>query len=79
MFIDNNFFLFPDLGDLLGRDHDVTAFSSATKKIEDKLASHFSTRVVLRHHKNGSGQISLDYYSLDELNKLLDQMDVSID
>lgn len=51
----------------------------AFKKIEDKLASHFSTRVVLRHHKNGSGQISLDYYSLDELNKLLDQMDVSID
>ena len=51
----------------------------AFKKIEDKLASHFSTRVVLRHHKNGSGQISLDYYSLEELNKLLDQMDVSID
>ena len=51
----------------------------AFKKIEDKLASHFSTRVVLRHHKNGSGQISLDYYSLEELNKLLEQMDVSID
>ncbi len=49
------------------------------KKIEDKLASHFSTRVIVRHSKNGSGQISFDYYSLQELNKLLDQMNVSID
>ena len=51
----------------------------AFKKIEDTLASHFSTKVNLRHSKNGSGQISFDYYSLEELNKLLDQMSVSID
>jgi ParB family chromosome partitioning protein len=49
------------------------------KKVEDKLASHFSTRVKLTHSKNGSGQISFDYYSLEELNKLLDQMNVSIE
>jgi ParB family chromosome partitioning protein len=49
------------------------------KKVEDKLASHFSTRVKLTHSKNGNGQITFDYYSLDELNKLLDQMNVSID
>jgi ParB family transcriptional regulator, chromosome partitioning protein len=49
------------------------------KKVEDKLASHFSTRVKMKHSKNGSGQITFDYYSLDELNKLLDQMNVSID
>lgn len=51
----------------------------AFKKVEDKLASHFSTRVILRHSKNGSGQITFDYYSLEELNKLLDQMNVSIE
>ena len=51
----------------------------AYKKIEDKLASHFGTRVKVRHSKNGSGQISFDYYSLQELNKLLDQMNVSIE
>lgn len=51
----------------------------AYKKIEDKLASHFSTKVKVRHSKNGSGQISFDYYSLQELNKLLDQMSVTID
>jgi ParB family chromosome partitioning protein len=49
------------------------------KKVQDKLASHFSTRVKLKHSKNGSGQITFDYYSLEELNKLLDQMNVSID
>lgn len=49
------------------------------KKVEDKLASHFSTKVKMKHSKNGSGQITFDYYSLEELNKLLDQMNVSID
>ena len=49
------------------------------KKVEDKLATHFSTRVKMKHSKNGSGQITFDYYSLEELNKLLDQMNVQID
>jgi ParB family chromosome partitioning protein len=49
------------------------------KKVQDTLASHFSTRVKLTHSKNGSGQITFDYYSLDELNKLLDQMNVTIE
>lgn len=57
----------------------INTLPPAFKKIEDKLASHFSTRVKVRHAKNGSGQITLDYYSLQELNKLLDQMNVSID
>ena len=50
-----------------------------SKKIEDKLASQFSTRVKLKHSRNGSGQITFDYYSLEELNKLLGQFDVSAD
>src|SRR5689334_5277495 len=49
------------------------------QKIEDKLASHFSTRVKLKHSRNGSGQINIDYYSLDELNHILRQMDISVD
>jgi ParB family transcriptional regulator, chromosome partitioning protein len=49
------------------------------KKIEDKLASHFSTRVKMKHSKNGTGQIMFDYYSLQELNKLLDLMNITID
>jgi len=55
------------------------ALPETFKKVEDKLSSHFSTRVKLKHSKNGSGQITFDYYSLEELNKLLDQMNVSIE
>lgn len=51
----------------------------AFQKIEDKLASHFSTRVKLKHGKNNSGQISLEYYSVEELNNILRQMNVMID
>jgi ParB family chromosome partitioning protein len=52
---------------------------SAFQRIEDKLASHFSTRVKLKHSRNGSGQITIDYYSAEELNKILKQMDAPLD
>jgi ParB family transcriptional regulator, chromosome partitioning protein len=49
----------------------------AYKKIEDNLASHFSTRVKLNHNKKGHGAISIEYYSIQELNKILDQIGVN--
>ncbi|MFI5155076.1 MAG: ParB/RepB/Spo0J family partition protein [Chitinophagales bacterium] len=52
---------------------------SAFQKIEDNLASHFSTRVKLKHERNGGGQITFDYYSPEELNKLLRQWNVSVE
>lgn len=56
-----------------------TGLPPVFQRIEDKLASHFSTRVKLRHSKNGSGQIIIDYYSTEELNKVLGQMNASLD
>jgi ParB family transcriptional regulator, chromosome partitioning protein len=50
----------------------------AYKKIEDNLASHFSTKVKLAHNKSGNGSITVEYYSLQELNKILEQMNVVI-
>lgn len=50
----------------------------AFKKIEDNLASHYSTRVKMNHNKNGHGSITLEYYSLQELNKILETMGVSV-
>jgi ParB family chromosome partitioning protein len=50
----------------------------AFKKIEDNLASHFSTRVKLNHNKNGHGNISIEYYSMQELNKILELMNVPV-
>jgi ParB family chromosome partitioning protein len=53
--------------------------SPAFQRIEDKLASHFSTRVKLRHSRNGSGQIIIEYYSQEEFNKILGQLNAPID
>ena len=66
---------------------DGTAVKKPTKsslpdgfqRIEDKLASHFSTRVKLRHSKNNAGSITFEYYSMDELNKILGQLNVPLD
>jgi ParB family transcriptional regulator, chromosome partitioning protein len=49
------------------------------QKIEDKLASYFSTRVKMKHSRNGSGQITIEYYSMEELNKVLGQLNISAD
>lgn len=50
----------------------------AFKKIEDNLASTFSTKVKLAHSKKGSGSISFEYYSLDELNGLLEKLNINV-
>ncbi|WP_207496626.1 ParB/RepB/Spo0J family partition protein [Aridibaculum aurantiacum] len=50
----------------------------AYKRIEDNLATHFGTKVKLAHNKKGYGSISIDYYSLQELNKILEQMNVQV-
>jgi ParB family chromosome partitioning protein len=49
------------------------------KKIEDNLASYFSTKVTMTQNKKGTGSITLDYYSVDELNSILDKMQVPVD
>ena len=49
------------------------------QKIEDNLASHFGTRVKLKSTRNGSGQITIEYYSLDELNSILRKIDIPVD
>ncbi|KIC91430.1 MULTISPECIES: ParB/RepB/Spo0J family partition protein [unclassified Flavihumibacter] len=54
------------------------ALPPAYKKIEDNLASHFSTRVKLNHNKKGHGNITLEYYSIQELNKILEAMGVDV-
>jgi ParB family chromosome partitioning protein len=50
----------------------------AYKRIEDNLASHFGTKVKLNHNNKGYGSITLEYYSLEELNKILEQMSIQV-
>ena len=56
-----------------------STLAPSMKKIEDNLASHFSTKVKMMHSKKGTGSITFDYYSIEELSSLLDKMQVSID
>ena len=49
------------------------------KKIEDNLASHFSTKVKMTQNKKGTGSITFDYFSIEELSSLLDKMQVSVE
>jgi ParB family transcriptional regulator, chromosome partitioning protein len=51
---------------------------AAYKKIEDNLSSHFGTKVKMVHNKKGYGSITIEYYSLEELNKILDAMNVTV-
>ncbi len=52
--------------------------SPALKKIEDNLASHYSTKVKMSHNKKGFGNITFEYYSLEELNSILEKMNVPV-
>ncbi len=61
------------------KKHTKSSLPQGFQRIEDKLASQFSTRVKLKHSKNNNGSITFEYYSLDELNKLLGQLNVQID
>jgi ParB family chromosome partitioning protein len=42
--------------------------------VEENLARSLGTRVRLRHRADGSGSIVIEYYSLDELNGLIDRL-----
>jgi len=46
--------------------------------IQQQISSQLGTKVKLEHHKTGRGKIVLEYYSVEELNSLLEKMKVTI-
>lgn len=46
----------------------------AYKRIEDNMASHFSTRVKLDRKKNGKGSIQIEFYNDNDLERILEKM-----
>lgn len=52
--------------------------SPVMKKIEDTICSHFGTRARLIQEKKGHGKIVLEYYSVEELNGLLEKMKITV-
>ena len=57
---------------------DKNFFTTYFKKIEDNLASAFNTKVKLVQTKKGSGSITFDYYSTEELSGLLEKLNINV-
>lgn len=49
---------------------------AAYKRIEDQLASHLSTKVILNRKKNGKGSITLEFYNDSDLERILDKINI---
>jgi len=49
------------------------------QQITDKLSEQFSTKVILKHDKKGSGHITIEYFSLDQFNHILKQLGVTVE
>lgn len=50
--------------------------SPSYKRIEDNIASHFSTKVKLDRKNNGKGSIVIEFYSDEDLERIMDQMHI---
>lgn len=48
----------------------------AYKRIEDNMASHFSAKVQLDRKKSGKGSITIEFYSDEELEKIMELMGI---
>lgn len=48
----------------------------AYKRIEDNMASHFATKVLLSRKKNGKGTIVIDFYNDEDLERIMDAMKI---
>ncbi|MBU3714005.1 MAG: ParB/RepB/Spo0J family partition protein [Ferruginibacter sp.] len=56
----------------------TAAVQNEYKKIEDNIASQYGTKVKLNHNKKGHGTILFEYYSLEQLNSLLEKLKANV-
>lgn len=54
----------------------ATGLAPAYKRIEDNMASHFSTKVKLDRKKNGRGAVTIEFYSDEDLERIMEKMGV---
>jgi ParB family chromosome partitioning protein len=48
----------------------------AYKRIEDNMASHFSTKVKMDRKKNGKGAVVIEFYSDTDLERIMEKMGI---
>ena len=54
----------------------ITGLSHEVRQIQDKLSSHFGTRVLIRNDKENKGDIKIPYASHEDLNRILEILDL---
>ena len=56
-----------------GKEHQLPP---AYKRIQDNMASHFSTKVKLDRKKNGKGAIMIEFYNDNDLERIMEKMNL---
>jgi hypothetical protein len=44
-------------------------------EVQKRLENRFDTRVKINHHPEGKGEIKIDYFSVEDLNRILDLLE----
>lgn len=57
-------------------EKEASKLPPAYKRIEDNMASHFSTRVKLDRKKNGKGSLVIEFYNDEDLERIMDKMNL---
>ena len=52
----------------------VRKLAPAYKRIEDNMASHFSTKVALDRKGSGKGSVTIEFYSDEDLERIMEKM-----
>ncbi|MCB1138406.1 MAG: ParB/RepB/Spo0J family partition protein [Leptospiraceae bacterium] len=47
---------------------------ASTRQLEERLRARFTAKAEVKHKKNGTGQVSIHYANLDELDRILELM-----
>jgi len=55
-----------------GPEEKKTELSQELKNVQNKLSSHFGTKVVIKNDKNNKGEIKIPYVSHEDLNRILE-------
>lgn len=53
----------------------INSSQAEYQKIQNRLCNLFETKVEVKPSQNGSGKIVINYFSVDDLNRLLDMLD----
>lgn len=52
-----------------------TPWAVEIRNLQDRLEHRYGTKVMIKHKNNGAGQIQINYFSNDDLNRLMELMD----